>query len=237
MKVVTFSSLKGGVSKTTLTLNIAGRKSLKHKILVIDIDEQKNATSVLRTSRDEVTIYDVLTNKVEIQDAIKESRFKNIDYIPGSNKMRSLNVEKLAIKKLLQSVYKDYDYVFIDTPPSISTAVQSAYIASSMVMIPSILDKFSSSNLMTVINEVRKLNYKAEVKVVPSMMVKNSKLHNQVYDELKQYLSTKEGIGLCKPLPNSIEVSNQMMENKLLVNSNKVNKLKTAIKRLADKEV
>lgn len=238
MKVVTFSSAKGGSSKSTLSLSASGRKGLKHKVLGLDLDEQKNATSVYRTSRDEHAIYDVLTHKVSIKDAIKQSRFKNVDYIAGSSKISTLNVDKLAIKKLLQDVYKEYDFVIIDTPPSIKLpVVQSAYVASDLVMIPTILDKFSSANLMTVVNDIRKHNYKTEIKIVPSMMIKNSKLHNNVYDELKKFIDSKEGIKLTRALPNSIEVSNQMMNNKLLVNSNKVNKLKTALKKLIDEEV
>ena len=66
MKVITFSSLKGGTSKSTLTLNVSGRKGLKHKVLVLDLDEQRNATSVLRTSKDGHTIYDVLYGKISI---------------------------------------------------------------------------------------------------------------------------------------------------------------------------
>lgn len=238
MKVVTFSSAKGGSSKSTLSLNTAGRKGLKYKVLGLDLDEQKNATSVYRTSRDEHTIYDVLTHKVSIKEAIKQSRFKNVDYIAGSSKISTLNVDKLAIKKLLQDVYKEYDFVIIDTPPSIKLpVVQSAYVASDLVMIPTILDKFSSANLMTVVNDIRKHNYKTEIKIVPSMLVKNSKLHNNVYNELKKFIDSKEGIELTRPLPNSIEVSNQMMDNKLLANSNKVNRLKTALKKLIDEEV
>lgn len=238
MKVVTFSSAKGGSSKSTLSLNTSGRKGLKYKVLGLDLDEQKNATSVYRTSRDEHTIFDVLTHKVSIKDAIKQSRFKNVDYIAGSSKISTLNVDKLAIKKLLQEIYKEYDFVVMDTPPSIKLpVVQSAYVASDLVMIPTILDKFSSANLMTVVNDIRKHNYKTEIKIVPSMMVKNSKLHNNVFDELKKFVDSKEGIELTRPLPNSIEVSNQMMDNKLLANSNKVNRLKTALKKLIDEEV
>ncbi|WP_204236157.1 ParA family protein [Mammaliicoccus sciuri] len=238
MKVVTLSSAKGGSGKSSLTLNISGRKGLKHRVLVLDLDEQKNTTSVLRETRDLNTIYDVLTHKVHIKDAIKPSRFKNVDYIPASAKISTLSVEKLAIKRLLQDIYNEYDFVVIDTPPSIKlTVVQSAYVASNLVMIPTILDKFSSANLMVLFNDIRKLNIKTEIKIVPSMMVKNSKLHNNVYDELKKFVDSKEGIELTRPLPNSIEISNQMMENKLIANSNKVNKLKTALKKLIDEEV
>lgn len=238
MKVITWTSLKGGVGKSSVSLNIAGRKALKNKLLYIDIDEQKNATSVLRTEKDNLTIYDVLTSKAPIKDAIKQSRFKNIDYIPGSQKISTLNVDKLEIKKQLQEIYKDYEYVFIDTPPSSNlSAVQSAYVASNEVFIPTVLDKFSSANLMTVVNEVRKNNYKVKIKIIPNMMVTNSKLHKQVLKELKEYMSAKEGIEIAAPLPNAIEISNQMMENKLLINAKLVNKLRTALKKLADKEV
>lgn len=238
MKVVVYSSAKGGSSKTTQALNTAGRKSLKYKVLGIDLDEQKNATSIYRHDKELNTIYEVLTNKISISDAIQPSRFKNIDYIPGSSKISTLNTDKLIIKKVLQEVYKDYDYVIIDTPPSIKLPiVQSAFIASNLVMIPTILDKFSSANLMTVINDIRKYNYNTEIKVVPSMMIKNSKLHNLVYVELKKFIESKEGVHITRPLPNSIEITNQMMDNKLLVNSNKVNKLKSSLKKLIDEEV
>ncbi len=238
VKTIVLSSAKGGSGKSSLTLNISGRKGLKHRVLVLDLDEQKNTTSVLRETRDLNTIYDVLTHKVHIKDAIKPSRFKNVDYIPASAKISTLSVEKLAIKRLLQDIYNEYDFVVIDTPPSIKlTVVQSAYVASNLVMIPTILDKFSSANLMVLFNDIRKLNIKTEIKIVPSMMVKNSKLHNNVYDELKKFVDSKEGIELTRPLPNSIEISNQMMDNKLIANSNKVNKLKTALKKLIDEEV
>ncbi|WP_440868118.1 ParA family protein [Staphylococcus shinii] len=237
MKVITFSSLKGGTSKSTLVLSTAGRKGLKHKILVLDLDEQRNVTSVLRSERDTYTIYDVLAHKTSIKEAIKHSQFKNVDYISGSLKINDVNVDKLALKKLLQDVYNDYDFVLIDTPPSINSVVQSAYIASDLIFIPSILDKFSSANLMTVVGEIKKLNQQASIKVIPTMKIKNSKLHTQVHNELKSFIDSREDISITNSLPNSIEISNQMMENKLLVNSNKVNRLKTALKKLIDKEI
>ena len=237
MKVITFTSRKGGTNKSTLTLNSAGRKGLKHKTLLIDIDEQCNATSVVKTSNDSPTIYDVLSGRVGVGEAIQPSIFKNVDYISGSKKINDIRVDRLTLKKLFQSIFNQYDYVFIDTPPGISTVVQSAYVSSDLILIPTILDKFSSANLMTVINEVRGLNPKASIKVIPTSVISNSKLHKQVLKQLTEFINTQEDVELTHSLPNSIEVSNQMMENKLLANSNKVNKLKSAMKKLIDKEM
>lgn len=236
MKTVVFHYKKGGVGKTSISLNVCAYKALKHKCLYIDIDEQRNSTSTLQKEsvRDEHTIYDVLTHKVNIKDAIKESKFNNIDYIPGSLKATGINADKLELKKLFQEIYSQYDYIFIDTPASSNlSTVQSAIVSSDVVVIPSILDSYSSANLMNVVGQVRKLNTNTEIIIAPNRYVKRSKLFNNVLGELKEYLSGKDYVRLVKPLPDSIEITNQIAEDKLLVYSGKSNKLKQAIKKLS----
>lgn len=237
MKTVVFHYKKGGVGKTTLSLNVCGYKALKYKCLYIDLDEQRNSTSTLQLnkSNDEHTIYDVLTHKVDIKDAIKQSRFDNIDYIPGSIKTTGISTDKLQIKKLLQEVYSEYDYVFIDTPASSNlSAIESSFVSANVIVVPTILDKYSSANLMNVVGQVRKLNLNTDIIVAPNRYVKRSKLFNNVYKELKEFLSSKEGVRLVKPLPDSIEITNQIADDKLLVYSGRTNELKRAIKKLSN---
>ncbi|EGQ3068520.1 AAA family ATPase [Staphylococcus pseudintermedius] len=231
MKVITYSSNKGGVGKSSIALNVAGYIGLKDKVLFIGLDGQKNSSSVLKKDKIENTIYDVLTSAVPIHSAIYPSKFKNVFYIPESRKLDNTKIGNLIIKKLLQNIYNEYDYVIIDCPPALNSLVQSAYIASDVVCIPTQLDKFSSQNLNTVIELINSLNNKAQIYVLPSMVVSNSKLHKKVKKELESFIDNKTNVNLSYDLPHRVEISNQMANDKLLTLTNKFNQLKTAIKK------
>ncbi|MBJ8320358.1 ParA family protein [Staphylococcus pseudintermedius] len=234
MKVITYSSNKGGVGKSSIALNVAGYIGLKDKVLFIGLDGQKNSSSVLKKDKIENTIYDVLTSAVPIHSAIYPSKFKNVFYIPESRKLDNTKIGNLIIKKLLQNIYNEYDYVIIDCPPALNSLVQSAYIASDVVCIPTQLDKFSSQNLNTVIELINSLNNKAQIYVLPSMVVSNSKLHKKVKKELESFIENKTNVNLSYDLPHRVEISNQMANDKLLTLTNKFNQLKTAIKKHSD---
>ncbi|EIM5219099.1 ParA family protein, partial [Staphylococcus pseudintermedius] len=124
--------------------------------------------------------------------------------------------------------------VIIDCPPALNSLVQSAYIASDVVCIPTQLDKFSSQNLNTVIELINSLNNKAQIYVLPSMVVSNSKLHKKVKKELESFIENKTNVNLSYDLPHRVEISNQMANDKLLTLTNKFNQLKTAIKKHSD---
>ncbi|EHL7209636.1 AAA family ATPase, partial [Staphylococcus pseudintermedius] len=189
------------------------------------------SSSVLKKDKIENTIYDVLTSAVPIHSAIYPSKFKNVFYIPESRKLDNTKIGNLIIKKLLQNIYNEYDYVIIDCPPALNSLVQSAYIASDVVCIPTQLDKFSSQNLNTVIELINSLNNKAQIYVLPSMVVSNSKLHKKVKKELESFIDNKTNVNLSYDLPHRVEISNQMANDKLLTLTNKFNQLKTAIKK------
>ncbi|MDK3656242.1 AAA family ATPase [Staphylococcus pseudintermedius] len=234
MKVITYSSNKGGVGKSSIALNVSGYLGLKEKVLFIGLDGQKNSSSVLKKDKIENTIYDVLSGATTINSAIYPSKFKNVYYIPESRKLDNTKVGNLVIKKLLQNIYNEYDYVVIDCPPALNSLVQSAYVASDVVCIPAQLDKFSSQNLNTVIELINSLNNKVQIYVLPSMVVSNSKLHKKVKKELESFLKSKSNVKLSYDLPHRIEISNQMVDDKLLTLTNKFNQLKTALKKHAN---
>lgn len=237
MKTVVYSSNKGGVGKSSIALNVAGYLSLKHKVLFIGLDGQKNSTNILKSDDTHNTIYEVLQGKVNVEDAIYPSQLENVHYIPESRKMDNINVNRLALKALIQEVYGTFDYVIFDCPPALSSVVYSAYTAATSVVIPTELDRFSADNLVHVINTIGELNDKASVVVLPNMVVSNSKLHKLIKGELESYINTKDNVTLGEPLPNSIEISNQMFEGKLLTLSNKFNKLKSKLKNHTNKDV
>ena len=234
MKTLVYSANKGGDGKSTIALNVAGYLGLKSKVLFIGLDGQKNSSSVLNLNNTNHSIYEVLNESIDIKKAIHQSKFNNVWYIPETRKLDHINVDKITIKKILQSIYNQFDYVIIDCPPAINSAVKSAYVSADVVNIPLQLDKFSSSNLMTVIKTVHQLNNNVQINVLPNMVISNSKLHKHVKGELKQFIDTQDKVSLGNDLPHRIEISNLMFENKLLTLSNKFNKLKTAIKKHTD---
>lgn len=234
MKVIIFSSNKGGVGKSSIALNVSGYLGLKHKVLYIGLDGQKNSSNVLKSNNTPNSIYEVLGGKVNIKDAIYQSQFKNVSYIPENRKMDNVSVDRLALKKLIQDIYGMFDYVIFDSPPALSSVVYSAYVASDMVVIPTELDRFSADNLVHVINTIHSLNSKANIIVQPNKVVSNSKLHKRIKGELQEFISTQDNVTLGNDLPNSIEISNQMFEGKLLTLSNKFNKLKNQLKKHAN---
>lgn len=234
MKVVSYSSNKGGVGKSSLSLNTAVYLGLKHKVLFIGLDGQKNSTNVLRLNDTPNSIYEVLGGKTDVKHAIYQSKFDNVFFIPESRKMDGVNLNKLALSKLIESIYGTFDYIIIDNPPALSSVVYSAYVASDMVVIPTELDRFSADNLVHVINTIHSLNSKANIIVQPNKVVSNSKLHKRIKGELQEFISTQDNVTLGNDLPNSIEISNQMFEGKLLTLSNKFNKLKSQLKKHAN---
>ena len=234
MKVITFSSNKGGVGKSSIALNVAGYLGLKHKVLYIGLDGQKNSSNVLKSNNTPNSIYEVLGGKVNIKNAIYQSQFKNVSYIPESRKMDNVNIDRLALKKLTQDVYGTFDYIVVDCPPQLSSVVYSAYTFSDMVVIPTELDRFSADNLVHVIHTIQDLNHDANIIVLPNKVVSNSKLHKFVKGELQDFVNTQANVTLGNDLPNSIEISNQMFEGKLLTLSNKFNKLKSQLKKHAN---
>ena len=237
MKTIVYSSNKGGTGKSSVSLNVAAYLGLSSKVLFIGLDGQKNSTNVLKSDDTHNTIYEVLQGKVDVEDAIYPSQFKGVSFIPESRKMDNININKLTLKALTQEIYGTFDYVVIDCPPSLSSVVYSAYVASDMVVIPTELDRFSADNLVHVVNTISELNDKSNIVVLPNMIVSNSKLHRLIKGELQSYIDTKDNVTLGEALPNSIEISNQMFEGKLLTLTNKFNKLKSKIKKHTDKDV
>ena len=128
-KVVSFSNQKGGVGKTTSCVNIAAQIANKgKKVLLIDMDPQGNATSGLGLVKSKIkkTIYDVIIGRCDIKDAIIKTEFKNlsavtanIDLAGAELELYELEEDKNFTKLALDSIKDDFDYIFIDCPPSL----------------------------------------------------------------------------------------------------------------------
>lgn len=206
-KAVAIFNQKGGVGKTTTNINLAACLALKNKrILILDIDPQGNTTSGMGISKKGLdrTTYEVLINdKLEPQDAILHTRIANLDIIPASVQLAGAEIELVQLegrekrlKKALDKIKGNYDYIFIDCPPSLGLLTINSLTAVDSVLIPIQCEFYALegvSQLMSTIDLVKKgLNPKLEIQgVILSMFDGRTNLSIQVVEEVKKYFKEK----------------------------------------------
>jgi ATPases involved in chromosome partitioning len=206
-KAIAIFNQKGGVGKTTTNINLAACLALKgKKILVIDIDPQGNTTSGIGLSKKELgnTSYEILIEKnIDTKSAIVETQVKNLDIIPASVQLAGAEVELIQLqgrekrlKNALDQVKPEYDYIFIDCPPSLGLLTINSLTAVDSVLIPIQCEFYALegvSQLMSTIEIVKKsMNPKLEIQgVILSMFDGRTNLSIQVVEEVKKYFKEK----------------------------------------------
>lgn len=239
-KTMSLAPLKGGSSKSSSTINLLGYYAKKKKkCLAIGLDAQKNLSNFLEKEPDEteLNIYDVLIDKVDIKSAIKQSRFKNIDYIPDSKRLgeRGVHVEELALKEALEVLADEYQYIIIDNPPVLGSGALSSFVASDNVIITAELDKFSLENIVDMINTIVETNSQAEVYITPSKAITNSKVHKELRKELEDFASEVDYLHLTHSIPFSVEMTNSIYNGKILVQHKGISKAHRQLKEALEK--
>lgn len=200
-KIISVANQKGGVGKTTTTINVSAMLAKKNKkVLLVDADPQGNATSGLGLSKDsEFSTYDVLINEVEIPNTIQKIKLKNLDVCPANMSLAGAEVELVSavgreyrFKDKLDKVKDYYDYIFIDCPPSLGMLTINSLTAVDSVLIPIQCEYYALegvSQLMGTIKLVKsRLNPDLDIQgVVLSMFDGRANLSIQVVDEVKRY--------------------------------------------------
>ena len=205
-KIVSFSNQKGGVGKTTSCVNIGAQIANKgKKVLIIDMDPQGNATSGLGISKSKVkkTIYDVIIGQATIEEAIIKTRFKNLSVISSNIDLAGAELELHELedevdyaKEALEAVKADYDYIFIDCPPSLGMLTIKALSLSDGIVIPMQCEFFSLEGMSQLLNTVKKIKqlYNPNLQIVGILLTMYNgrlTLTGQVVAELKKYYSDK----------------------------------------------
>lgn len=205
-KSIAVFNQKGGVGKTTTVVNLAYcLASMGNKILMVDIDPQGNTTSGIGVNKSEVekTIYDVLINGDSPFEAVIKTEYENLEILPSSVQLAAAEIEltqqdrrELKLRDCIEELKPNYDYIFIDCPPSLGLLSVNALSAVDSVIIPVQCEYYALegvSQLMNTIKLVRKgLNPNLEVEgVVLSMFDGRTNLSIQVVDEVKKYFKGK----------------------------------------------
>jgi chromosome partitioning protein len=206
-KAIAIFNQKGGVGKTTTNINLAACLALKKKkILIMDIDPQGNTTSGIGISKKdlETTMYEVLIeDDIDPNKAIKETSIEGLSILPASVRLAGGEIELVELegrehrlRSALKKIRDNYDYIFIDCPPSLGLLTINSLTAVDSVIIPIQCEFYALegvSQLMSTIDLVKqKLNPNLEIEgVILSMFDGRTNLSIQVVDEVKKYFKEK----------------------------------------------
>ncbi len=206
-KAIAIFNQKGGVGKTTTNINLAACLAMKgKKILVLDIDPQGNTTSGIGVAKRSLrnTVYNILIDKkYDIRKAIIHTNIENLDLIPASVDLAGAEVELVQIeqrektlKRALDKVKDDYDYIFIDCPPSLGLLTINSLTAVDSVLIPIQCEFYALEGVSQLVSTIdlvkRSLNPKLEIQgVILSMFDGRTNLSVAVVQEVKKYFGNK----------------------------------------------
>ena len=205
-KIISVTNQKGGVGKTTSCVNLAAYVADSgYRVLLIDMDPQGNACSSVgvEVEKGKNSVYEVLLNEVKAQDAIYHTELKTLDVMPSNVDLAGAEVDLVYVdnrekilKLALAEISNNYDYIFIDCPPSLGLLTVNALTATNSIIIPIQCEYFALVGLGQLMNTVRlikkHLNPDIEIEgVLLTMKDNRSNLVAQVSDEIKKYFGTK----------------------------------------------
>ncbi len=204
-KIISIANQKGGVGKTTTAVNLSACIAQKgKKVLLIDIDPQGNATSGLGVkAEDGKSVYNVLVEDLDINETIKQTMIKKLFVCPANINLAGAEIELVSLvsrenrlKDALEEIKDDYDYIFIDCPPSLGLITLNSFTASDSVLVPIQCEYYALEGLGQLINTIklvqRHLNKDLEIEgVVLTMFDSRTNLSSEVASEVEKYFGNK----------------------------------------------
>jgi chromosome partitioning protein len=218
-RVMVIANQKGGVGKTTTAVNLsAALAELGHRVLVIDLDPQANATTGLGINpRDlEASIYDVLMHDVPIEDCIEPTNIRNLFITPSTIDLAGAEIElvplfsrELRLKRAIQSILNEFDFIIIDCPPSLGLITINGLAAATEVLVPIQCEYYALEGLGQLLRNV----YLVQANLNPSLTVSTivltmydgrTKLAEQVAAEVREHF----GHAVCESvIPRTVRLS------------------------------
>lgn len=209
--VITVWNMKGGVGKTTTTINLAYDWSEQgRRILVIDLDPQVNTTPIFtKANENGTTITDVIEGQGKAREAVRRTRFKNVDIIKGSSSLwEGYDIDSLA--RALSGVRQDYDAIVIDCQPSCGSLTRNALYTADVILTPAVLDRFCLDNLRTagdILSDMEDDREKETRWMVFANKVRNIRSQKLIYEDIMRkcdYPFLGTCISDCAAIPNSL---------------------------------
>lgn len=219
VKVVAFANQKGGVGKTTSAVNMAAfAAKAGYKTLLIDADPQGNATTGIGINKKRVsaTVYDLLIGRSRPEDTVSKTCVEGLYLIPSSMDLVGAEIElvdmddrEYRLKSAVTKLKEDFDFIFIDCPPSLGLITLNALVASDGLVIPVLCEFYSLEGLSQLMNTVRYIKGKKNpslelIGVLFNMYDGRLTLNVQVMEEIKKHF---EGKAFKKPVPRNVRLS------------------------------
>ena len=211
-KVISLVNQKGGVGKTTTSINLSASLALEgKKVLLIDLDPQGNATTGVGFNKGDIerSVYDVFNNTVDINDVILKTKFRDLHLLPSSLQLAGIDIELIEkgredpafqksfqFKKELDKCKDNYDYVIVDCPPSLGLITTNALTASDSVIIPVQCEFFALEGITQLLNAImltkKKINPNLKLEgVLLTMLDSKTNLSIEVIEEIRSYFKEK----------------------------------------------
>jgi len=205
-KTIAVCNQKGGTGKTTTTINLASALAvLGKKILIVDMDPQGNASSGVGVNKNEIkeSLYDLLIHRISVDQTLIKTNFENLFIIPCNINLTGAEIELVGVlsretrlKKALESVKNNYDFIFIDSPPSLGLLTLNALVAADTILVPIQCEFYALEGVSQLLNTITLvkdgLNPDLHIEgVLMTMADFRTNLTNEVINEIKNYFKEK----------------------------------------------
>lgn len=241
-KTIALTNQKGGVAKTTTCINLACALFLRgKKVLICDCDPQGNCTSGMGVDKNtRPNIYDILINGASAAETIVKTKYGDI--IPANKDLSGATVELVGmenneyiLKKALEQVKYDYDYIFIDCPPSLELLTLNAFVAADSAIVPVQCEYYAMEGLADLVTTIKmtnkRLNPRLDIEgLVMTMYDSRTNFSNQVVEEIRGYFGDKVYETM---IPRSVRLAEAPSHGMPGVVYDKISKGPRAYRRLA----